>query len=122
MFNLTGDLRHWLRRANPIVFTAVAGLAGFCAYFSMYAFRKPFSAATFDHVAGWPFVLDFKIALVLAQVAGYALSKLIGIKVIAEMPPARRGVAIVGPDRRLVAAAHPVRGAAGCRGTWRCCS
>ncbi|WP_312160479.1 DUF5690 family protein [Phenylobacterium sp.] len=93
---MTGDLRPWLQRANPILFMTVAGLAGFCAYFSMYAFRKPFSAATFDHVDGWTFALDFKIALVLAQVAGYALSKLIGIRVIAEMSPARRGVTILG--------------------------
>ena len=91
-----GDtLRERLTRANPIVFTAVAGLAGFCAYFSMYAFRKPFTAATFDAVPGWTFTLDYKIALVLAQVAGYALSKLIGIKVISELSPARRGGAIL---------------------------
>ncbi|MGZ3403464.1 MAG: DUF5690 family protein, partial [Phenylobacterium sp.] len=88
-------LRERLARANPIVFTAVAGLAGFCAYFSMYAFRKPFSAATFEAVPGWIFTLDYKIALVLAQVAGYALSKLIGIKVVSELSPARRGAAIL---------------------------
>ena len=88
-------LRERLDRANPLVFTVVAGLAGFCCYFSMYAFRKPFSAATFDAVAGWTFTLDYKIALVLAQVAGYALSKFIGIKVISELSPARRDGAIL---------------------------
>ena len=85
-----------LAKAGPVVFTLVAGLAGFCAYFSMYAFRKPFSAATFDAVHGWPFALDYKIALVIAQAAGYAVSKLIGVKVIAEIHPARRGMAILG--------------------------
>jgi hypothetical protein len=89
-------LRLALTRTNPIVFSLVAGLAGFCAYFSMYAFRKPFTAATFDVVPGWGFLLDYKIALVLAQVAGYALSKMIGVKVISEMAPARRGMAILG--------------------------
>jgi len=89
-------LRRGLARANPVVFTAVAGLAGFCAYFSMYAFRKPFTAATYDAAPGWHFALDYKIALVLAQVAGYALSKLIGVKVISEIDPARRGAAILG--------------------------
>lgn len=88
-------LRLWLARANPVVFVLFAGLAGFCAYFSMYAFRKPFTAATFDLVPGWDFALDYKIALVIAQVAGYALSKLIGVKVIAEMRPERRAGAIV---------------------------
>ena len=90
-----GKLQERLARANPILFTAVAGLAGFCAYFSMYAFRKPFTAATFEAVPGWTFTLDYKIALVLAQVAGYALSKLIGIKVVSELSPAKRGGAIL---------------------------
>ena len=85
-----------MARANPIIFTAVAGLAGFCAYFSMYAFRKPFTAATFEIVPGWHFALDYKIALVLAQVAGYALSKFIGVKVISEIHPRRRAWAIIG--------------------------
>ena len=62
----------------------------------MYAFRKPFAAATFEAVPGWHFVLDYKIALVLAQVAGYAISKLIGVRVISEIAPARRGLAILG--------------------------
>jgi hypothetical protein len=88
-------LQERLARANPVAFITVAGLAGFCAYFSMYAFRKPFSAATFDAVPGWHFVLDYKIALVLAQVAGYAISKLIGVKVISELSPSRRGAAIL---------------------------
>src|ERR1700677_3859368 len=96
----TREMGDWLRRslarAHPFVFVAVAGLAGYCAYFSMYAFRKPFSAATFDVVPGWHFALDYKIALVLAQAAGYALSKLIGVKVISEISPARRGAAILG--------------------------
>ena len=93
---MNDSLRRRLARANPILFTVVAGLAGFCAYFSMYAFRKPFSAAIYEAVPGWDFVLDYKIALVLAQVAGYALSKLIGVKVISEIAPARRGAAILG--------------------------
>ena len=86
-------LRHPGSRA--LIFTAVAGLAGFAAYFSMYAFRKPFSAASFAVVPGWHFALDYKIALVLAQVLGYAVSKMIGIKVISELNPARRASAIV---------------------------
>jgi hypothetical protein len=92
---VAGKFQQWLTRANPAVFSIVAGLAGFCAYFSMYAFRKPFSAATFEAVPGWTFLLDYKIALVLAQVAGYALSKIIGVKVISEISPGRRGVAIL---------------------------
>src|ERR1700761_8233414 len=93
--NVRDALRRHLERGGPGLFPAITGLDGFSAYFSMYAFRKPFTAATFVDVAGWHFALDYKIALVLAQVAGYALSKLLGIKVISEMAPARRGVAIL---------------------------
>jgi MFS family permease len=91
-----GRLQSRLERAHPALFTLAAGLAGFSAYFAMYAFRKPFSAATFEAVPGWSFALDYKVALVLAQVAGYALSKIIGVKVISEISPSRRGLAILG--------------------------
>nr|WP_295106429.1 DUF5690 family protein [uncultured Caulobacter sp.] len=93
---MTTGPRRWLERAHPLAFTLFAGLAGFCAYFSMYAFRKPFAAATFGTVEGWSFAVDYKIALVLAQVAGYALSKMIGVKVISEIAPRHRGAAILG--------------------------
>ena len=95
MFKPTAALRAALARAHPLVFTLAAGVAGFSAYFAMYAFRKPFSAATFDAVPGWGFALDYKIALVLAQVAGYALSKFIGVKVVSEIQPRHRAAAIL---------------------------
>ena len=85
-----------LERAHPFLFCAFAGMAAFSAYFAMYAFRRPFAAATFDHVTGWNFALDYKSALIIAQVFGYALSKLVGIKLISEMRAERRAVAIVG--------------------------
>jgi hypothetical protein len=93
--SVTSKLHQALEKANPILFTTFAGLAGFAAYFSMYAFRKPFSVAIFGVVPGWHFALDYKIALVLAQVAGYAVSKLIGVKLIAEISPHKRAGAIV---------------------------
>ena len=86
----------WLRDGSSVTFTAFASLAGFIAYFSMYAFRKPFTAASFDTVDGWHYALDFKIALVLAQLIGYAASKFIGIKVISGMQQGYRTRAILG--------------------------
>lgn len=62
----------------------MGGAAAFGAYFAMYAFRKPFAAATYADIAGWDFPVDFKTTLLIAQVMGYALSKLIGVRVIAE--------------------------------------
>src|ERR1043165_2421020 len=68
--------------------------AAFGTYFCMYAFRKPFTAATFDDVSVGG--LNFKTLLVMSQVAGYMVSKFIGIKVISEMPPHRRAASILG--------------------------
>lgn len=67
--------------------------AAFGTYFSMYAFRKPFTAATF---ADSEFAdMTFKSILVIAQTLGYTASKFVGIKVVSEMPPHRRAAAIL---------------------------
>ena len=85
-----------LHVASPLFFALFSGLAAFSAYFAMYAFRRPFAAATYDHVAGWHFLLDYKIALIIAQLIGYALSKIIGVKLISELGHGRRAITIVG--------------------------
>ena len=92
---MNNKLQQALETANPVLFSTFAGLAGFAANFSMYAFRKPFSVAIFASVPGWHFAIDYKIALVLAQVLGYAVSKMIGVKFIAEVTPNKRAGAIV---------------------------
>lgn len=74
-------------RGKPVR-EAVAMAAAFTVYFSVYGFRKPFTAAPF---AGPGLLgLGFKELVVLAQVAGYTLAKFIGIGVIAEMRAERR--------------------------------
>lgn len=75
---------------------ALGGLAAFCAYFAMYAFRKPFAAATFGDAGALGLPVDYKTALLIAQVFGYALSKLIGVRVIAEFGRTGRAWAIAG--------------------------
>lgn len=95
----TGDLR-----AAPFDFSRpridapilLGAVAAFCVYLSMYAFRRPFAAAAYEDVTGWGVEIDFKVALVIAQVAGYALSKLAGIKLIAELDGRHRAAAIIG--------------------------
>lgn len=90
-------IRRWLARQNSPAFNAVCIGASFGAYFCMYAFRKPFAAGTWEGtvmVPGLP-PLDEKVVLVIAQLVGYTASKFLGIKVIAEMPPARRAAATV---------------------------
>ncbi len=88
-------IRHRLEAAPPWVFGIYAGLATFGTYFCIYAFRKAFAAAHFAGVAPvW--TVEYKVALVIAQVAGYALAKLIGVRVIAEWPAHRRIAGIAG--------------------------
>jgi hypothetical protein len=67
--------------------------AAFGTYFCMYGFRKPYTAAGFAGGTIWG--LGEKPVLVGAQVLGYTASKVLGIRVIAEMPPARRAGGII---------------------------
>lgn len=64
------------------------GFASFLCYFSMYAFRKPFTAGTYDGLVLWG--ISYKFILVIAQVLGYMCSKFFGIKFIAELKPSQR--------------------------------
>lgn len=66
-----------------------AALIAFCLYSSLFAFRKAFNVAAFEGftMAG----LDYKIILVITQVAGYMASKFYGIKFIASMKRMGRG-------------------------------
>ncbi|MCB9638672.1 MAG: hypothetical protein H6727_07170 [Myxococcales bacterium] len=91
-------ITRWLEKANPAVFSAYAIFAAFMAYFSMYAFRKPFSVALFSGKVALPLLppMDYKILLIIAQVFGYTLSKFTGIKVISEMEAKHRAFALIG--------------------------
>ena len=88
------NLKDRLANASTLWFTLYAASAAFCTYFCMYAFRKPFTVASFDQ-AGLVAEVDFKTALIISQVIGYALSKFIGIKVVSEMTAERRSLSIL---------------------------
>lgn len=92
-------IRRRLERAHPALFIAFAMVAAFSTYFSMYAFRKPFTAGTYAELApiALPFVgvVSYKTLLIITQVLGYCTSKFLGIKIISEMTPARRAWAIL---------------------------
>jgi len=67
---------------------AYGALASFGTYFCMYAFRKPFTVATYENL---DFIgVDYKIVLIITQVIGYMLSKFIGIKLISELKAENR--------------------------------
>ena len=69
---------------NQPFFTAVyAALVVFLTYGTVYAFRKPFTVATFD---GLTFLgVNYKVCLIISQLIGYVASKFYGIKFIAEL-------------------------------------
>ncbi|TFF38577.1 DUF5690 family protein [Mucilaginibacter psychrotolerans] len=71
----------------------LAAIAAFGAYTSMYAFRKAFTAGTFLGEQYWH--IDYKVWLVIAQIFGYMLSKFYGIRFIAEIRGAKRGITIL---------------------------
>lgn len=93
---------NWLKRAQGTDFVLFAASAAFLTYFSMYAFRKPFTANSYTEFDDPSWQISFKIALILAQVFGYLCAKFIGIKVISEMQHQQRGLTIIG----LIAAAE----------------
>lgn len=91
---LADRVRLRLSHAPGFWFVVFAVSAAFLTYFSMYAFRKPFAVGLYQGVSAWG--MDLKVLLILSQVSGYMLSKLIGVKVVSEMLHHRRGQAIVG--------------------------
>jgi hypothetical protein len=81
-------------RLSRFVFRYLFPMVGaFTAYCSMYAFRKPFAAGTFE--GEMLLGIDYKILLISLQAMGYLLSKFIGIKVVSEMPPGKRAASIL---------------------------
>ena len=86
-------LQRRLTRSSPFLFVLIAGAVAFAAYGSVYALRKPFTAAAFDGMLLWG--VQYKIALVIAQVAGYALSKFLGIRIISGLKSGRRAWALL---------------------------
>ncbi len=94
-------LKGYLEKANSLTLTIYAGVVSFLVYSCMYGFRKPFSATNYDGVDGvsilgmFEIEMDYKVFIVLAQLAGYVLSKFIGIKVVSEAGKDKRPLLIL---------------------------
>lgn len=86
-------IKGWLARSQAF-FIVWCVVAAFGTYFCMYAFRKPFTAGTYNDFELWG--LHYKTILIVAQVMGYMCSKWLGIKVISELKPSFRQTLIVG--------------------------
>ena len=90
-----GPVTRWLASAPVPLFTLVVIFASFSTYFCMYAFRKPFSAASYEGLKFLGGEIDLKTAFVVSQIIGYALSKVIGIKICPEIHRQRRALGLV---------------------------
>jgi hypothetical protein len=89
-------LSAWLERAPGPVFAAFAGSVAFATYFCMYAFRKPFAAASYAGLHLWGTGVELKTAFVVSQIIGYTISKFVGIKVCSEISAEGRAAALLG--------------------------
>jgi hypothetical protein len=85
---------------HPVGFAAFASVAAFAAYFCMYGFRKPFTAATYEGTALGITVggglIEAKTIFVIAQIFGYCTSKYLGTKICSEVRHERLGLALTG--------------------------
>lgn len=82
-----------LASKSQLFITIFLGIAAFCTYASMYAFRKPFTAGSFFNLTLLGF--DYKIVLVFCQLLGYTTAKAIGIQFVSEAKPENRLVYII---------------------------
>lgn len=85
-----------LEGAPSAIFILFAIFASFSTYFCMYAFRKPFAAATFEGEQFLSSAVELKTAIVISQILGYALSKYLGIKFCSEITQRRRAIMLIG--------------------------
>ena len=81
------------KNKSDLSFIIKASFAVFITYLSMYAFRKPFTAAQFNNIKLWG--VDYKILLIIFQLIGYTLSKYFGIKIIAELSASKRTIFLI---------------------------
>lgn len=79
-FNAIRNFEGW----PASVLNLYAMATAFATYFAMYAFRKPFSAATFEGLSVLGTEVELKTAFVVSQIIGYAASKFLGIKFCTE--------------------------------------
>ena len=86
------SLRTYLTKNQQTIVPFFAAIVAFCTYSCMYAFRRPFTAATFQGQEA--FGVQLKIVLVIAQLIGYTLSKFVGIRFISSIKHHHRALGI----------------------------
>lgn len=76
-------VEHRSSSKRQVLVSLYAAVVTFLAYTSVYAYRKPFTVATFEGIDYWN--IPYQSLLIIAQGIGYMLSKFYGIKFIAEL-------------------------------------
>ena len=92
----TGAIGKYLAKAPTGVFVVYAVLAAFSTYFCMYAFRKPFVAATFEGMEFLGTGINLKTTFVISQIIGYTISKYVGCKFCSEIGRHQQAKALFG--------------------------
>lgn len=88
MNNVQGVMQPSRKKFSDFLFIVWAGGAALLSYSLVYALRKPYTAAAFDGME--IFNMDYKVAVTIAQIIGYVISKCIGIKLISELKKEER--------------------------------
>ena len=86
----TGRITRWLSNTHSLAFSLYAIGAAFGTYFCMYAFRKPYGAATFEGLKFFGTTMDLKASLTISQIIGYATAKYLGMKFCSEASRSQR--------------------------------
>jgi MFS family permease len=91
-----GKITQWLERAPAGVLNGYAVVSAFIVYFCVYAFRKPFTAATYDGQQFAGSQIQLKTALVVSWLLGYTVAKYVGTKLVSESGRSRRMWMLIG--------------------------
>lgn len=85
--NNRSPIAKWLETHDHFFLAVYAMVAAFAAYTSMYAFRKPWTAVSYEEYTAFSIggvTFAYKSIAVIAQVLGYTCSKFLGIKFASE--------------------------------------
>lgn len=81
MATLTASTAAFSKR--QVLVAIYAALVAFLSYASVYAYRKPFTVATFEGLSFWG--IKYQVLLIISQGLGYMFSKFAGIRFISEL-------------------------------------
>lgn len=91
-------ISHWIETRPQWIVVLFAMFAAFAAYLSMYAFRKPLAANSYEGIQAFSLfgtAFDYKAIALISQLLGYMCSKFLGVKFASEAPLSRRAIYVL---------------------------